>query len=60
MNLIRYGARELYRHLRAFFHPKDWNYWLGLQTHDWNGDKPEPGWATAECDKCGRVKVANF
>lgn len=60
MNLIKYGAIQLYKFVKAGLKPETWNCWLKLQTHDWNGNKPEPGWSTAKCETCGRVKVANL
>lgn len=37
----------------------NWCY-LRLRRHDWDGDYPEPGWATKQCRKCGVVAVCGM
>lgn len=60
MNLVHYILREVHKHVRSFVYPDSLNCWIKMQTHDWDSSEPEPGWATAECKKCGRVMTANI
>lgn len=40
---------------------KWYNYcYLRLRRHDWDGDYPEPGWATKQCRRCGVVAVCGM